>query len=265
MSFLEKLTRGVTFKGLGLWGWFGIPFQIILNAFCILCADNYSVAIFVFTVFINVCLFPLNIKQQKTMAEQQRLKPKLDKLKEKCGDDKIKYQNAMTELYQQEGISPMGGCLPMIIRLVILMGVYGAVTNMGSASGIDMTLFGINLTETPHFSTDIINDFQIIWILPILSFATSMLSSVISTKLSQASNPQAATGSMKSIMLLMPLMSLYIAFQVPGAVIFYWICSNVVNTVIQVIVTKLYSAEKLSTIEIAKCGAARRKKESERV
>ena len=105
------------------------PFSLFLEFLCNL-FQSYPIAIIVFTVLVNVALIPFNIKQQKTMAKQARLKPKLEALKEKCGDDKMKYQNAMTELYQKENVSPTGGCLPMIIRLAIIMIVYYALIDI---------------------------------------------------------------------------------------------------------------------------------------
>src|SRR5699024_8052761 len=91
---------------------------------------NYALSILVFTILVNAALIPLNIKQQKTMAGQARLRPKLDALKEKYGDDKMKYNAAMQELYQREDVKMMGGCLPMLLRMIFLMGVYSAIRMM---------------------------------------------------------------------------------------------------------------------------------------
>ncbi len=262
MNFLETLVQGVGAGGYGIFQIIAIPFQIILNFFSSLLGNSYAASILVFTVIINFALFPLNIKQQKTLANQQKLKPKLDKLKEKCGNDRMKYQTAMTELYQKEGVSPTGGCAPMLIRMLLLMGIYEAVRIMvNHVKDVNMDLFGLDLTKTPSFSTDIINNFKPLWIIPILSFATAFLSSIVSMKMTSKSNPAAAGGGMKGMMLFMPLISLFIAFGVPGAVGFYWVCSNVVNCVIQVIVTLLYSPDKLIAMEIAEHGKERRLKE----
>lgn len=85
---------------------------------------NFAVAIFVFTLVINLCLIPLTIKSQKASVAQTRIKPKLEVLKEKYGDDKQKYSLAMQELYKKENVSMGGGCLPMIVRLIFLMSIY---------------------------------------------------------------------------------------------------------------------------------------------
>ena len=85
---------------------------------------NFAASVFVFTLLINIVLLPLSIKSQKSSVQQIRLKPKLDELKKRYGDDKQKYSMAMQELYQQEGVSMSGGCLPMIVRLVLMMSIY---------------------------------------------------------------------------------------------------------------------------------------------
>ena len=89
--------------------------------------DNFAASVFAFTILVNLLMLPLTIKTQKSTAKQAKLKPKLDALKKKYGNDKQKYSQAMSELYSKEGVSMSGGCLPMIIRLLVMMGVYYAV------------------------------------------------------------------------------------------------------------------------------------------
>ena len=247
----------------------GVPFQYVLQ-FIYDFVGNYAIAIFIFTVVVNICLSPLSIKQQKTTAKQSRLKPKLDQLKEKYGDDRVKYQNAMADLYQREGVSATSGCLPMLLRMLILMAVYGAITNLISnakANNIDLNFmfFGINLEDYPKFSTNIIGDFQPVWIIPLLSFATAILSTLISTWQNKKINPQAGSSAMIGMMLFMSIFSLVIAFSVQGAVGFYWVCSNLVITCVQLVVNHFYSPRKLLAMETAKAGATRRKLEAQKL
>lgn len=243
-----------------------------LNAVC----GYYAVSILVFTIIVNLCLIPLTIKQQKSTAKQARLKPKLDALKEKYGNDKMKYQTAMQELYQRENVSMTGGCLPMMIRMVLLMGVYSAIRSMiYNADGTTKiaagtpaySLFGIDLAQTPQFSTDIINKFDWIWLIPILSGVAALVSSMISTAQQKHNNPQAdmAGGSMKMMMLIMPIFSIWIAFTVPAAVGLYWIYSNLVNMVIMLVVNHVYAPNKLLAKETVKAGYKRRQLENEKI
>lgn len=274
---------------------------------------NYALAIVLFTILVNVVFLPLSIKQQKSSSKQAALRPRLEALKEKCGDDRQRYQTEMQALYQKENISMMGGCWTLLVRLPFLWGVWQAIRsplsyilNIGEdviakattltatllgkeasviteldivqnvdklvsqdaslaglqqeVSTLNFNLFGINLTETPHFDLGF-SQIGWIWLIPILSFATAMLSSVVSLRMQKKTNPQA--GSMGGMMLLMPLLSLWIAFTVPGAVGFYWACSNVANMIIQIFMQRIYGPYTMIAREEAKLVAARRAKEKE--
>lgn len=304
----------------GAMGWILKQLFNLLNSAGI---GYYAVAIAVFTILINAIFLPLNIKQQKTTAKQTAIRPKMDAIKEKCGDDRQKYSLEVQELNQREGISMMGGCLPMLIRLPFLWGVWRAISNplsyilnwssdlINSAKGLlsglegvsikagyeeigiidnfgtivgkaneqgltdiasqsaavesfkkSFNLFGIDMTRIPTFTLNFADpgvDFTL-WIIPFLSFASSMLSSIISMRMQKKINPEAA--QMGGMMFLMPLFSLYISFLVPGAVGFYWICSNLVNMVIQVILNKTMSPYRIIAKDEARFISDRKKKES---
>ena len=100
------------------------PLGLLLEFIAGIFGGNFAAAVFVFTLLINVVLIPLNIKSQKSSVQQTRIKPKLDELKKRYGDDRQKYSEAMQKLYQDEGVSMSGGCLPMILRLVLMMSIY---------------------------------------------------------------------------------------------------------------------------------------------
>ena len=86
--------------------------------------NSFALALVAFTLFVNLCMLPLSIKSQKSSVGQMRIKPKLDELKKKYGDDKQRYSQEMQKLYQEENISMGGGCLPMLIRMVFMLSVY---------------------------------------------------------------------------------------------------------------------------------------------
>ena len=271
---------------------------------------NYAYAILLFTILVNVVFLPLTIRQQKATAKQTALRPKLEALKAKCGDDQRRYQTEMQALYQKEKVSMMGGCWTLLIRLPFLWGVWQAIRSplsyiwnisaeaiksasealqklpefannkviteldvlhnaakLGDAAGeigkIDTSPFrflGMDLTQTPKFDLNFAKA-ELIWIIPLLAFATAMLSSVISMRMQKKTNPQA--GQMGMMLLFMPLISLWIAFTVPGAVGFYWACSNLVNMVIQIFVNHFYGPYITIARDEAKTVARRKAKENE--
>lgn len=107
---------------------FGFLFRILFDF-----VGNYGLALVIFTLFFRVILLPSAIKQQKGMAKQYRLQPKLKRIREKYQDyapneRNQKIQMETNELYQQEGYSAMSaGCLPMLLQLPILWGLYGII------------------------------------------------------------------------------------------------------------------------------------------
>lgn len=89
--------------------------------------NNYALTIIVFTILIKVAVLPLNVKSRRSTMRMSALTPQLQKLQEKYKDDQEKLSQKMQELYRKEGVSPMGGCLPMIISAVILFAMFYAL------------------------------------------------------------------------------------------------------------------------------------------
>ena len=124
------------------------PLGLILKSVAGLFGGNFAAAVFVFTLLINLALIPLSIKSQKSSVQQTRIKPKLDELKKRYGDDKQKYSEAMQKLYQEENVSMSGGCLPMIFRLVLMMSIYYLIMSpLTYMTGVDKTKLQ-NVTTT---------------------------------------------------------------------------------------------------------------------
>ncbi len=254
------------------------PIGWLLELICKIFGGNFTLSIFVFTLIINFVFLPLNLKQQKSMASQARMKNKMDKIKEKYKDDKMAQQQAMGELMQESGASPMTGCLLMFIRLPFFIAIYTAVQkpltyilgvsgdviskamktvggkteisileNIGKLTGaefgeirsaaerIDFSFLGIDLTATPNIGKP-----SWIWLIPVLSCLTSILSTFVTTQMQKKTNPGAAQGA-GCMYIFMPAFSLFIAFGVPGAVGFYWACSNIVSMLISVLTSKISS------------------------
>ena len=91
--------------------------------------NNFGVAIILFTVLVRVCLLPLVMKQQKSMAHMQKMQPKLQELQKKYEYDKEKLNTETMKLYQQYKINPMSSCLPLFIQMPILIAIYGVIQN----------------------------------------------------------------------------------------------------------------------------------------
>ena len=103
------------------------PLGWILQQFAELFGGSFAWSVFMFTLVVNLLMIPLSIKTQKSSVGQMRIRPKMEALKKKYGDDKQRYSAEMQKLYQEENVSMSGGCLPMLIRLPIMLGVYQVV------------------------------------------------------------------------------------------------------------------------------------------
>ncbi len=115
-------------------GWILDLFYRIIN--------NYGFAIILFTIFIKLILFPLDLKQRRSMAKTQKLQPLLMEVQKKYANDKEKLNQETMKLYQKYGINPMGGCLPMLIQFPIIIALYWVVRKP------IIYLMGVDLSDT---------------------------------------------------------------------------------------------------------------------
>lgn len=107
-----------------LYEYLGIPFGWVISLFYAL-TGNYLLSIFCLTVIVRLCLLPSAISQQKGMAKQARLQPKLRRIQKKYEGDQRKIQEETQALYQREGTSAMtSGCLPLLIQFPIMIGLF---------------------------------------------------------------------------------------------------------------------------------------------
>lgn len=88
---------------------------------------NYGTAIVLFTVLTKVLIFPLTLKQQKSSAQMQKVKPLIDEINKKYANDRQKLSEETMKVYQEHGISPTGGCLPLLIQLPIIFALYNVI------------------------------------------------------------------------------------------------------------------------------------------
>ena len=112
---------------MGLFNFINVPLGYVMRFLSGVLGGNFAAAVFLFTLFIDILLIPLSIKSQKSSVQQMRIKPKLDELRRKYGDDRQKMAEAQQKLYQDEGVSMSGGCLPMLVRLVLMMSIYSLI------------------------------------------------------------------------------------------------------------------------------------------
>jgi len=112
-----------------------IPLGWIMKG-CYYVFKNYGIALLVFTLITKLIVFPLSVKQEKSMASIAMLKPKLDELEKKYGKNKQKLQEEQMALYSETGVNPMASCLPILVMMLILFAmipvIYGPLTYVSS-------------------------------------------------------------------------------------------------------------------------------------
>lgn len=116
-----------------------------------------GLSIITVTVLIRLLTWPLTTKQLKSTQQMANLKPHIDRIKSEHGHDKVKHQQELTKLYKEHGVNPLAGCLPVLIQIPILIGLYNSlsrIVNSGSndfLSNINSHLYSqsLFLTSTP--------------------------------------------------------------------------------------------------------------------
>ena len=179
---------------------------------------NFGVSIIVVTILIKIALLPLTLKQDKSMKEMKKIQPELEKLKEKYANDKQMLNIKTMELYKEHKVNPLGGCLPLLIQLPILIALFGVLRN-----GIipqDSSFLWLKLSDKDPY-----------YILPILNGAVSFFQQKLMG--SADSNPQ-----MKNMMYIFPIMMIYISYKMPSGLQLYWLTSSILAVVQQYFIMK---------------------------
>ena len=136
--------------------------------------NNYAVTIIVFTILIKLVVMPLNLKSRRSTMRMSSVQPQMKALQEKYKDDQEKLNQKMQELYRKEGVSPLGGCLPMIISMFILFAMFYALRTFANEQLVTQFLtFYHNPEIDPSTLTDSFFWIRNLW-MPDSPFATYM-------------------------------------------------------------------------------------------
>ena len=207
--------------------WLEKILKVLLEVFYFL-VPNYGVAIILLTILTKVILIPLSKKGTESTAKMSALQPKLQELQTKYKDDPETLNTAMAKLYKEEGINPMGSCLPMLIQFPIFIGLYGLLNKDFSLRGamfIPGWITDLSIPETVFtlpFNIPFIG--SAVHLLPII-YTASM---IFSMKITQsATSGQAGSKGMTWFMTYgMSIMFFFILYNAPSGLLLYWTMSN---------------------------------------
>ena len=226
---------------LGGWlvGWISRFFIIPCFDFLGRFISNYGIVILLMTLLLKIVVSPLTIKSYMSSAKMSALKPEIDKINEKYPkeEDMMKKQQATMELYKRAGVSPMGGCLPMLLQFPILWAMFRffpasielrqkSFLWADDLSAYDSVLdFGFNI---PLFG-DHLSLFALL-------MAVSMFLYSKMTSSQMSNDPQMAPMKFMSVWL-MPIMMLFICNNLSSGLSYYYLLSNLL-TMVQTFVIK---------------------------
>jgi YidC/Oxa1 family membrane protein insertase len=171
---------------------------------------NWGWTIIIFTILIKLVFFPLNQKAGKSMAHMKQMAPKIEAMKARFGDDKLKMNQAMMEMYKTEKINPLGGCLPILIQMPFFIALYWVL------------LSAVELRNAPWMGwiTDLSTP-DPFYVLPIIMGASMF----IQTKL----QPAPPDPVQAKVMTIMPLVFSAMFFFFPSGLVLYWTMQNILT------------------------------------
>src|ERR687894_342066 len=177
-------------------------------------------AIVLLTVIVRSLLFPLTVKQVRSMRAMQDLKPHMDRVRAQFKDNPQRQREEMAKVYQEQGVNPLGGCLPILVQMPIFIGIFYVIRQFGGTPGRTPP-------EYPSFTHGGILWFQDLahadpyYILPIISAVTMLAATEITAK---NVDPQ-----QRWLMRLLPIGFTVFLLNFPAGLFVYWITSNLVT------------------------------------
>lgn len=180
---------------------------------------NWGVAIIMVTILIKILFYPLSAKSYRSMAKMRLLQPKIQQLKERYGNDRQKMSQKMMELYKQEKVNPLGGCLPMLVQIPVFIALYWVLLESVELRQAPFVLWIQDLSvKDPYF------------ILPVLMG----LSMFVQQKL----NPPPPDPTQAKIMMFMPVVFTILFLNFPAGLVLYWLTNNILGILQQWYVMK---------------------------
>lgn len=171
---------------------------------------NYGVAIILLTAFIKLLFWPLTQKSYKSMRDMQKLQPEMQRLRDKYKNDKERMNREIMELYRNNRVNPMGGCLPMFAQIPVFFALYKVL--LGS----------IALRHEPFiFWLQDLSAKDPYYITPIIMGVTMFIQ--------QKMSPTTMDSQQAKIMLFMPVIFTFMFLNFPSGLVIYWLVNNILT------------------------------------
>lgn len=184
---------------------------------------NWGLAIILVTILIKAIFYPLSAKSYRSMAKMRMLQPRLKRLQETYKDDRQALGKKTMELYREEKVNPLGGCLPMLVQIPIFISLYWVLLESVELRHAPFIFWIQDLSmKDPYF------------VLPILMG--------ISMFLQQKISPAPADPMQAKVMMFLPVIFTFLFASFPAGLVLYWLTNNLISITQQWVITKRYQA-----------------------
>jgi len=213
LSGCGNVKAPITAESTGWWDKYAVyQMSRVITYFAQLFNSNFGLSIVVVTVIIRLVLLPLNVKQLKSSRAMQEVQPKLKEIQAKYSskdaNTQQKLQQETMKLFQENGVNPLAGCLPIVIQMPFLFAIYQAIMRTAEIKKHDFLWFQLGSPD---------------YILPLIAGAATFIQQKLMMAGSEAgSNPQ-----MQVMLYVMPIMITVMAFFFPSALALYWVVGNI--------------------------------------
>ena len=216
---LEEIATGLELTtDYGFLWWLAQPLFFMLTAIHSY-VGNWGLAIIGLTIIVKSLLYPLSAASFRSMAKMRKLQPEMVRLKERFGDDRQQFSQAMMELYKKEGANPLGGCFPILLQMPVFLALYWTLMESVELRQAPFFLWIYDLSAMdPYF------------ILPILMG--------ISMYLTQRMQPEPPDPVQAKVFKFMPIMFTFFFLWFPSGLVLYWLVNNILSILQQVYVTR---------------------------
>lgn len=222
--------------------YFFVPVFNILEKYI----TNYGLLIIALVIFVKLILTPLTYRSYVSMAKMRVLQPELNEMKERVGDDMAKQQSEQMKLYQEVGVSPLNGCIPVLATMPILFALFMLFPNL------------IELRQKPFLWASDLSTYDAFITFPTLPFIGSHLSlfTILMTASSiayayynnQTTPTQPGPVNMKAMSYVFPLMFMFVLNSYPAGLTFYYFVSNIVTITQQQLIRRFVDEDKIKAV-----------------
>ena len=222
------------------WGWFYFITKPLFRAldFFYKLIGNFGIAILIVTVMVKLLFFPLANKSYVSMGKMKKLQPEMKRIQERFKDDRTRQQQAMMELYKNEKVNPMSGCLPIVVQIPVFFALYKVL--FVSIEMRHAPFFGWIQDLSARDPTSLFNLFGLIS-LPFhvpdsLSIGVWPLIMGVSMWVQMKLNPAPQDEIQKKIFAWMPVFFTFLLARFPAGLVIYWTWNNILSVIQQSVI-----------------------------